>query len=213
MRPGFEHTLFQYLSELQSSSGKSQVFFPFLTDLRLVIHPGSLASFAKLPHPMSSTTCLGSSLTKLTIRSVFDARADYAGAREFFLSLPTIRELAFGVCFHHDQSVVNVLYDILSVPALSVGIREAVLPKLEVLALDIDYGFGEEKFPPGWALDPMEEMIQSRRKPNGKGSSHRLRKFHLYLASWHTSYEAFAESLESFSEEGFEVRILHGYFW
>jgi hypothetical protein len=100
MRPGSEHVLLQRLLKLQFNI--SEAFFPSLTELRLVTSPGSLVNFVTPPSP---TSCFGSALTKLTIRGVFDAEADYVGAKEFLSSLPSIRELVFGVCFHRDQKV------------------------------------------------------------------------------------------------------------
>lgn len=205
MRPGFEHALFQFLRKLEPPSGESQVFFPSLINFRVVTGPGSLANFA------TCASCFGSSLTKLTVRSVFDAETDYTGAREFLSSLPTVRELAFGVCFHHSQAVVNILYDILAVPSPCSRNGKAVLPKMEELGLDIDYGDGET-FLPGWAVDPMKEMIQSRRRLDENGEFVRLRRFHLYLASWNDSRGGeFMGGLENLGEEGFEVRISRGF--
>ncbi|KAJ4478421.1 hypothetical protein J3R30DRAFT_3404466 [Lentinula aciculospora] len=132
MRPEYEQELFQSLLQVSSDldkSNQSHVFFPSLTDFRLATTPDFLANFAVLP---LAASCFGSSLTKVTIRSVFDTPAHYLGANGFLLGLPMVRQLAFGVCSHHKEDEVKVLYGILSLPFTS-SMREAVLPKLETL--------------------------------------------------------------------------------
>ncbi|KAJ3926605.1 MAG: hypothetical protein NXY57DRAFT_709432 [Lentinula lateritia] len=214
MRPEHEHELFQDLLPVPSNpdrSKQSQIVFPSLFNFRLATGPGSLANFAALS---LAGSCFGPSLTKVTIRSVFDAPADYLGARDFLLGLPMVRQLAFGVCFHHNQDVVNILYEILSPPSPSSSgsIGEVVLPKLEVLVLDINYDDSQGLFMPSWVMDPMKEMIRSRRRcdfarPYGCVP---LQKFHLYLASWNTPRQPFSKGLEELREEGFEIRVLRG---
>ncbi|KAJ3768973.1 hypothetical protein FB446DRAFT_239987 [Lentinula raphanica] len=214
MRPGYEHELLQRLLQLPPDPNQphenSQILFPSLTDIRLATSPTALANYAALP---LSQSCFGSSLTKVTIRSVFDAPSDYKGTREFLLALPMVRQLAFGVCFHHTHDVVNILYEILSLPSSSHTAdidkpAEIVLPKLEVLILDIDYG----ESTPTWVIDPMKEMIQSRRESEfmTRFGCVPLQKFHLYLATWTTPRQSFEKSLEELTNEDFEIKIMRG---
>ncbi|KAJ3978530.1 hypothetical protein F5890DRAFT_1548389, partial [Lentinula detonsa] len=201
MRPGYEHELFLRLLEVSSDSDNAnvtQILFPSLTNFRLATSSGSLINFAALP---LAGSCFGSLLTKVTIRSVFDALADYSGAKDFLL-----------VCFHHNQDVVHILYEILSLPSSSDSGRPlVVLPKLEVLVLDIDYD-NKDLLMPSWVIDPLKKMIRSRRKKDFVRRCIPLQKFHLYLASWETPRESFAKGLQDLTEEGFEIRVLRGLF-
>ncbi|KAJ3711440.1 hypothetical protein DFJ43DRAFT_1107692 [Lentinula guzmanii] len=212
MRPGYEHELSLRLLQVSSDSDKAnvtQILFPSLTNFRLATSSGSLINFAALP---LAGSCFGSLLTKVTIRSVFDALADYSGAKDFLLGLPMVRQLTFGVCFHHNRDVVHILYEILSLPSSSDSGRPlVVLPKLEVLVLDIDYD-NMDLLMPSWVIDPLKKMIRSRRTKDFVRRCVPLQKFHLYLASWETPRESFAKGLQDLTEEGFEIRVLRGLF-
>ncbi|KIK62793.1 hypothetical protein GYMLUDRAFT_41684 [Collybiopsis luxurians FD-317 M1] len=208
MRPGSEHVLFQRLLML---SGPSEILFPSVMELRLVVSPGSLSNFVTPPF---ATSCFSSALTKLTIRGVFDASEDYAGAREFLANLPSVQKLSFGVCFHHDREVVNTLYNILLIPPSSD--RDVVLPKLEELMLEIDYGDVDGPIVPMWALKPMRNMLKSRRRTmesahlkHSRPIPAQLQKFHLSLSSWNASSLSgwLVDVLEDLGKEGLELRV------